>query len=283
MVIYTYGHQYPVTSVLESNDKYDVYICNDSESNGFCRVLRLKDKSEIPDLVAWLSEVVDRDVFTDYMEHFMFEDSLCIVMKYTQGIILTDRIDTEAAPLRERLELFRKILERAVLLDIPDYFLDKCFEPKNIIVSADLTVNFNYPIEDITGQKERAPIAKAQHFFRTFFAREIERKVPDELMDFYKQMPELGGAGMIELYSKYYMMMSSLLERDAGNEEPKSIWYRLWNRIKKIWKVVKKLLMIGLLVAAFVYLVFTIKNSGSSKNKEPNFDSIGNVKIDKEM
>ena len=141
MVIYTYGHQYPVTSVLESNDKYDVYICNDSESNGFCRVLRLKDKSEIPDLVAWLSEVVDRDVFTDYMEHFMFEDSLCIVMKYTQGIILTDRIDTEAAPLRERLELFRKILERAVLLDIPDYFLDKCFEPKNIILHHRISSN----------------------------------------------------------------------------------------------------------------------------------------------
>ncbi len=282
MVIYTYGHQYPVTSVLESNFKYDVYICRDSESNGFCRVLRLKDKSEVPQLVAWLSERVDRNVFTDYIEHFMFEDSLCIVMKYTQGITLADKSDTEAAPFYERLELFRKILERAVLLDIPDYFLDKCFEPRNIIVASDLTINFNYPIEDITGQKDCAPIRKAEQLFRTMFAREIERKVPDELIDFYKKMPELGGAGMIELYSKYYMMMSALIERNAGNEEPKSIWYKLWNKIKKLWKVLKKLLTIALIAAAIAYLVFTIRNSGSSKEKEPNFDSIGNVTIDKD-
>ncbi|WP_028510165.1 hypothetical protein [Ruminococcus sp. NK3A76] len=282
MVIYTYGHQYPVTSVFESNDKYDVYICSDEETGGLCRVLRLKDKSEIPELVAWLSEQVDPEVFTDYKEHFMFDNSLCIVMKYTQGITLADKSDTEAAPLRERLELFRKILERAVLLDIPDYFLDKCFDEKNIIVAPDMTLSFNYPIEDITGQRECAPVKRAEQFFKTVFAREIERKVPDELIEFYKEMSELGGAGMIELYSRYYMMMTALIERNAGNEEPKSIWYKLWDKIKKVWKVLKKVLIIALLAAAVAYLVFAIKKSKSSENEEPNFDSIGTVTIDKD-
>ncbi len=282
MVIYTYGHQYPVTSVLESNDKYDVYICSDEETGGLCRVLRLKDKSEIPELVAWLSEQVDPEVFTDYKEHFMFDDSLCIVMKYTQGLTLADKSDTEAAPLRERLELFRKILERAVLLDIPDYFLDKCFYEKNIIVAPDMTLSFNYPIEDITGQRECAPVKRAEQFFKNVFAREIERKVPDELIEFYKEMPELGGAGMIELYSRYYMMMTALIERNAGNEEPKSIWYKLWDKIKKVWKVLKKVLIIALLAAAVAYLVFAIKKSKSSEKEEPNFDSIGTVTIDKD-
>ena len=282
LIIYTYGHQYPVTSVQKTNETYDVYICNNPENSGFCRIFRLKDKSEIPELVAWLSEKVNREVFTDYLEHFMFEDSLCIVMKYTQGITLADRNDTEAQPLKERLELFRKILERAVLLDIPDYFLDKCFDPHNIIVSSDLTLNFNYPIEDITEQKECAPIAKAQIFFRTMFENELERKVPDELIKFYKEMPELGGKGMIDLYSKYYIMMTALIERDAGNEEPKSIWYKIWDKIKKFWAFFKNILMLALLGLVLAYLIFAVKSSGSSKKKEPNFDSIGNVIIDKD-
>lgn len=281
MVIYTYGHEYPVTSVQKSTPDHDIYICNDTVNNGFCRILRLKDKSVFPELVGWLTLNVDREVFTDYIEHFMFEDSLCIVMRYTQGITLADRNDTEAAPLRERLELCRKILERAVLLDIPDYFLDKCLDLNNIIVQPDLTVSFNYPIEDITGQKDCAPMKKAEKLMRIMFAKEIERKVPDELMDFFRKMPELAGEGMIELYSKYYMMMTGLIERDAGDEEPKSIWYRIWDKIKKFWSKLKKVLMFLLLAAAVFYLVFTIQTSGSSTKRQPNFDSIGTVTIDK--
>ncbi|MBQ3842584.1 MAG: hypothetical protein II820_07820 [Ruminiclostridium sp.] len=281
MVIYTYGHEYPVTSVHKSTDVYSCYICTDNRNGGFCRIMSIKDKSLFPELVGWLSSTVDPAVFTDYIEHFMFDDTLCIVMKYTQGITLADRNDTEAAPLRERLELCRKILERAVLMDIPDYFLDRCLDTHNIIVAHDLTVSFNYPIDDITESRAYHPMIKAEKLLRTIFARELERKVPDELIAFFDKMPELIGSDKIELYSRYYMMMTAVTERDAGEEEPKSFWYKLWDKIKEIWVTLKKILMFLLLAAAAVYLIFTINTSGSSKNSQPNFDSIGTVTIDK--
>ena len=283
MIIYTYGHEYTVTSVQKSTDKYDCYICGDSTNGGFCRILSLKDKTVFPELVGWLSKTVDPSVFTDYKEHFIFEDTLCIVMKYTQGVSLANKSDTEAMSLKERLELGRRILERTVLLDIPDYFLEKCFDAHNIIVSPDLTVSFNYPIEDITEQRECAPMKKAEMFLRQLFANEIERKVPDELIKFFGEMPGLAGSNMIELYSKYYMMMNSVIEREAGDEEPKSIWYRIWNRIKKIWAKLKKVLMLLLLAAAVFYLVFTIQTSGPSKKRQTTFESIGTLTIDKNM
>ena len=281
MVIYTYGHEYPVTSVQKSTDEYNIYICTDDRDGGFCRIMSIKNKALFPELVGWLSANADPSVFTDYIDSFMFEDTLCIVMKYTQGITLADRSDTEAAPFRERLELCRRILERAVLMDIPDYVLDRCLDPRHIIVQPDLTVSFNYPIEDIIGSRECAPMAKAEKLMRTIFAQEIERKVPDELMAFFDSLPELMGSDKIELYSKYYMMMTSVVERNAGDEEPRSIWYRIWDKIKKIWGVLKKIVMFLLLAAAVVYLVFTINTSGSSTRKQPNFDSIGTVTIDK--
>ena len=281
MTIYTYGHEYPVASIQKSTDTYDCYICTDNVNGGFCRILSLKDRTVFPELVGWLSKTVDPAVFTDYIEHFMFDGMLCIVMKYTQGVSLADKSDMEAMPLRERLELCRRIIERTVLLDIPDYFLEKCFDTHNIIVAPDLTVSFNYPIEDITENRDGVPIKKAELFLRQIFAYEIERKVPDELMAFFGEMPELAGANMTELYSRYYMMMNRLVEREAGDEEPKSIWYRIWDKIKQIWKRVKKIIMFLLLTAVVFYFVYSIQISGPSKKRQANFDSIGTLTIDK--
>ncbi len=281
MVIYTYGHEYPVTSVQKTTDEYNCYICTDSVNGGFCRIISIKNKALFPELVSWLSKTVDPSVFTDYIEHFIYDDMLCIVMKYTQGVTLADKNDTEPMSLKERLELCRKILERAVLLDIPDYFLDKCMDTGNIIVAADLSVSFNYPIEDIIVMRDGAAIKRTEMLLRLMFAREIERKVPDELMKFFDEMPDLAGSNMIELYSRYYMMMTRLIERDAGDEEPKSIWYRIWDKLKSLWAVIKRVLMFLLLAVAVVYLIFTINTSGSSTKQSKTFDSIGTVTIDK--
>jgi hypothetical protein len=281
LVIYTYGHEYPVTSVQKSTSKYNCYICNDNVNGGFCRILSLKDKTIFPELVSWLSKTVDPSVFTDYIEHFIFDDTLCIVMKYTQGVTLADRNDTEPMSLKERLGVCRKILERAVLLDIPDYFLDKCMDAEHIIVSSDLSVSFNYPIEDIDVMRDGASMKRIEMLLRQMFAREIERKVPDELIAFFDEMPDLMNSDKIELYSRYYMMMTSLIERDAGNEEPKSIWYRIWDKLKKFWEILKRVIMFLLIAAAIIYLIFTINTSGSSAKQSATFDSIGTVTIDK--
>lgn len=281
MVIYTYGHEYPVASVSDSTDRYDCYICNDSRNGSFCRILRIKDKAVIPPIVSWLSEVADPAVFTDFIECFVFEDTLCIVMKHVRGLTLADKLSTESMPLRERLELFRRILERAVLLNIPVFFLEKCMSPKEIIVSPDLTVSFNYPIEDISGEGLGDPLPRILTVFRNVFSIEIERKVPDELMEFYEWLQNCGTLDLKEMYSYYYLMMTQLVERNAGTEEPKTLLYRIWELVKRLWLKCKKILMFVLLVAAIFYLAFTIKTVDSNQKQEPNFDSIGTVVIDK--
>ena len=280
-MIYTYGHEYTVSSVQKTTGEYDCYICDDPVNGGFCRIISIKNKMLFPELVRWLSETVNPSVFTDYIEHFIYKDTLCIVMRFTQGVRLAEKLDMEAMPLAERLELCRRILERGVLLDIPGYFLDRCLDESSIIVSNDLTVSFNYAIDDISSTRECDPMRKVERLMRIMFARELERKVPDELIAFFNEMPELMKTDIIEFYSRYYMMMSKLTERDAGSEEPKSIWFRIWNRLKKLWSVIKRVVMFLLLAAAVVYLVFTINTSGSSNKKSPNFDRIGTVIIDK--
>ena len=76
--------------------------------------------------------------------------------------------------------------------------------------------------------------------------------------------------------------MMQTVEREAEGAEPKSLLFRIWEWLKKIWVKVKVILMFALLSVAIGYLVFTIQTADSTSRKhEPNFDSIGTVVIDK--
>ena len=281
MIIHTYEHDYPISSVKETNDTYDCYICRNMTDGGFCRVMSIKDKTYFPGLVSWLTETVNKDTFTDYVEHFNFNGALCIVMKYTQGLTLSDKLATESLSVKERAEIGRKILEKIVLQEIPDYFLSKCISPDCIIVSPDLTINFNYPIDDITGSRQCDPMDGIDKVLRLLFARELERKVPEAVVRFFGKLPELLELTVIEIYSEYHDMLADLAENPETDEEPRSIWYRLWDNFKKVWRVLKKIIMLALVVLAAVYLIMTIDGVKSSSNRKANFDRIGTVIIDK--
>ena len=202
-------------------------------------------------------------------------------MKYTQGLSLEKKLATEALSLQERLELGRKILERAVIQDIPDYFLDKCFSPECIMVAQDLSVSFNYPIEDIMKDRSGTRAANIERVLRLIFARELERKVPAVLMDFFERLPVLlTEESMIDLYSEYYALCGQLEGYGEDSEQPKTFWFMLWDAVKKVFDKLKTLLILLLLLASVGYLMYTIFDPGDSKKNESHFDSIGTVKID---
>lgn len=280
MVIRTFEHEYPVIGVKESGEQYDTYICRDVSNGGMCRIMSIKDRSMFPEIVSWLTDTINRQAFTDYREHFIFDGQLCIVMKFTQGVTLSARLATESVPFRERLEIGRRLLEKVVLQDIPDHFLAKCFEPEHIVLDKDLTVSFNYPIEEIINERSSECKRDIETVFRLLFEKELARKVPDLLMAFFKRLPVLTEMSMIDLYSEYYLMMGKLEKYDESSEQPKTFWYKLWNKIKKLLSILKKLLIILLIVLSIVYLIYTIIDPNKNKNSNGHFKSIGTVEIE---
>ncbi len=280
MIIKTFEHQYPVIGIKEGTDIYDIYICRDYDGSGLCRVMSIKDRSLFHELVSWLSETVNQNVFTDFREYFIYNDCLCIVMKYTQGLSLNAKLATESVPFRERLELARRILEKAVLQDIPDYFLAKCFVPEEIIVSSDLSVSFNYPLGDVIVDRKQDGRKNIGAVLRMIFAPEIECNVPDELMDFINRLPELTSQRLLDLYSEYYLMMSSVQDYDVSSEQPKTIWYSLWEKTKKVFGFLKKIIIILLILAAIGYLIYTIIDPWKNNSSSGHFKTIGTVEIE---
>ena len=241
--------------------------------------MSVKDSSLFPGLVAYLTKAINREAFTDYREHFIDSGKLCIVMKYTQGVTLSTKIATESLPFTERLELGRRILEKAVLQDIPDYFLAKCFTPDQMIIKPDLSVCFNYPIDDIITDREQNGRDNIVSLLSLLFATELERKVPDLLMDFFRRLPELSEQRLLDIYSEYYAVAAKLEEYDAAEEQPRTFWFKLWDKIKALLKVLKNILIIALILAAIAYLIYTIIDPGKDKESSGHFESIGTLTI----
>ena len=280
MVIRTFEHEYPVIGIKEQTEQYDTYICRDAASKGLCSVISIKDSSLFPMLVSWLTDIIDTETFTDHREHFIYNGQLCIVMRYTQGISLSTKLSTESVPFRERLEIGRRLLERVILQDIPDYFLSRCFVPDQIMIGPDLSVSFNYPLEDILLDRNQDGRANIESVFRLLFDHEIMRKVPDLLMDFMQRLPDLTGQKMTDLYSEYYILLSKLENYSDSDELPKTFWYRLWDKIKRCFKVLKKFLIFLLIIAALIYLIYIIIDPNKNKNSSGHFTSIGTVSIE---
>ena len=283
MVIHTFEHEYPISHVKEISDVLQSYICRNSAEGGLCRILAVADKSLFAGIIPGLADAAGSSAFSDFIEHFICDDVLCIVMRYTQGITLRDKLETESFSLAEKLELGRRILERMILQEIPDYYLTKCCSEENIIVDSDLTLHFNYPIEDIVraGDCTRADaMAGVAALLRYIFAREADDYSSAELSRFLDTLPALcAESDLIGLYSAYHEMMQAATSGEAKSNEENSIWHSLWEKLKKVGFALRKVLMVLLLLAAAIYLIYTIGETKDSGTRIRNFERIGTVEI----
>ena len=244
---------------------------------------RMAHKSLYGGIIPGLADAVENSAFTDFIEHFIFDDMLCIVMSYTQGVTLRDRLETESYALAEKLELGRRILERMILCELPDYYLTKCADASGIIVDSDMTLHFNYDIDDVKDAHtytHEGAMEKVAELLRFLFAKEEENFVSAELSEFLDQLPKHIEAGdLVALYSAYHEMMQKATAADAKPAGEDSFWHRLWEKLKKLGGILRRVLMVVLLIAAALYLIFTIGDAKNDGTKHTNFTKIGTVEI----
>ena len=55
----------------------------------------------------------------------------------------------------------------------------------------------------------------------------------------------------------------------------------MMDKIKKIFNVLKKIVIIGLIIASVCYLIYTIIDPGKNTDNNGHFTSIGTVNIEK--
>jgi hypothetical protein len=284
LLIQTFERAYKVISHVLTTDAGEIYICRDVSEDREYTVLRLKDRDIVPGLIQYLTTRINNRTFDDYIEHFVFEDDFYLVLQYYRGVSLSEKLNSEHSSLKERLKLGAKILEKMVLLNMPSYFQKNCLTEKLIIVKPSLDISFNYlpsDIRDFAAADDRAVLQAFTGIFEKLFADELAKQSLPPLNQFYSSLQIERQLDYIELFRQYTQMCR---EAESFPEEeiqkPKSRWFLLWERVKKLLLGLKKLLMAVLIILAVGYLIYTIDKAVNPTVKlQKHFDYIGTVKI----
>ena len=149
MMIQSLEKKYIVIKYSFSDSNVERYICQEETGGEKYTIVRVKNRQWIAKAVEFLMHQRENSHFTDFTSCFFSDECLYVVMRYAEGISLEEKLQNEVSSLEERLAVGKGILERILILNMPDYFLKDCLKAESIILSASLEVSFQYELLNI--------------------------------------------------------------------------------------------------------------------------------------
>ncbi|SFS06873.1 hypothetical protein [Anaeromicropila populeti] len=283
MVIQTFDKGYIVLSILEQNEKSDVFLCADNLDGKRYVIFRWKDTAAIAAIIKYISDQVQRKDFYDVIECFSYDKEFHVVFQYYEGENLSDKLKQENVSFEERLEIGRNMFERMLLLNMPYYFQSICFNKNNVCVTRSLEVNFQYSFWDMehfnTYSMKQVSQAAAE-IVSFLFEKELKKESVDPIQELVIRLKEEEWTDYMEIYTSYQEVCAEVEQlSETERKTPKTWEFRLWDKAKCLWKPVKRAIMFLILVGVFAYMVYIIHQSLQPKPDQKSFDYIGTVEI----
>lgn len=283
MIIQTLEKKYIVTEVLFSDRHMDRYICHEEDGGERYTVVCVKDRVWIRKAMQFLIEQIENTHFTDFVSCFFSEACLYVVLKYEEGISLEEKLGSEDCPLQERIPIGKSILERVMLMDMPDYFACDCLRPGNVMVSPALEVSFRYELSKLRSYHLASFIqvqARMEALFGTLFSQERKQDMFPPISSFCHALRKGEYQDIREIYTAYDGMsraVETLSERDIVRPHTRS--FCLWDRIKRYLVWCRKMAAILLMLFAVAFLIYTLQKYFEEGREKIIFKSIGTLQI----
>ena len=83
----------------------------------------------------------------------------------------------------------------------------------------------------------------------------------------------------LKLYRDFAAVAAELMKEEQ-EEKPRTFWFRLWEKIKKILKFLRRVLMAAILVAAVIYMVNILRDDSGSRVEQKTMQQIGDLYIE---
>lgn len=244
MIIQTLEKQYTVINHVFSDDNVERYICKEETGSQRYAVTCIKNRRWIRKTTGFLMQQMQNRYFTDYVSCFFSEECLYVVMNHVEGISLKKKLEDENCYLRERMLIGKNILEKIMILSMPDYFLQDCMKPETVMLSPALEVNFRYELSQISDY-DKFHFLQVQNrlgnLFETLFFRELKKGMLPPGKSFCNSLREGKYQDIPEMYAAYDSMCKAAKELSPEEDVlPKTWSFRLWDRIKKCFVPLRK-------------------------------------------
>ncbi|MDE7298714.1 MAG: hypothetical protein K2N94_07775 [Lachnospiraceae bacterium] len=171
MIISTLERDYRVIHRGRETENFEVLLCRTGQETGGadCTLLRFFDREEIRRILE--QNLLRRGItesFTDYRESFIWHGDLVMVFRRREGTTLGHYLRTECPPPGRRLEIGRRLLERLLLMNMPDYLLAGILNEKCILVTEGGEVAIRYEPDEIHCREQEREESLRSCFCRIF-------------------------------------------------------------------------------------------------------------------
>ena len=283
MMIQTIGKKYMVTQYSYADSHFMRYKCREEGKKEMYSMTCIKDKTWIRRVTKFLMDQMENPNFTDYVSCFFSEECLYVLMKYRAGISLRETLLKAHCGLEGRMAIGKNILEKILLLKMPDYFLQDCLWADRIILSTALEVEFQYELANLPEYESYDFChvqARLAGIFEELFMPEIQKRVLPDASRFCDALYGGEYADMLEVYQAYQELCRNINEIPPEELKiPRTPSFQIWEKIRRQFGTLKKVCALFLLIAALAFLVYTVSQSGQSGGEKRIFTSIGTLKI----
>lgn len=266
-----------------SDGNVERYLCQEETGGEKYTIVRIKNRLWITKVVEFLMHQKQNHHFTDFVSCFFDGECFHVVMRYAEGISLDEKLQNENLSLEERFSIGKGILEKILMLNMPDYFLKDCLKAEQIILSAGLEVGFQYELLNI-GDYGRVQFWQVQNsllrLFRLLLGQEMKKKMLPPVNCFCDFLRKGGYQDILEIYTAYDKVYKEVQElSDVREILPRTWSFRLWDRVKKGIPVIKRVCAVGLLLLAVIFLIYTVRESMQEGGEKKSFSYIGTLEI----
>ncbi|HHV12873.1 MAG TPA: hypothetical protein GXX75_21595 [Clostridiales bacterium] len=290
MVINTLKHNYYVIHKLEENQELEALLCKEvtpqegKDPDQRYRVIRLKNLPLTYQVLPFFMELLNSREFTDYYDCFSKDGCLHLVFLQQDYPLLVDKLERERCDLRERLEIGKKLLSRILMQNMPDFILYDALAKESLCVSPSLEVAFRYSLASLADYRTIGISQVRQRLvpvFLALFDYELQKEASVDIEEFIEGLRIRDYRSYVDIYREYDGLYGRLVSGGLiAKIKPRTFLFRLWDRIKSLFKYMKAVVAALLLIAIAAYLIYTIYNQPVDTATVFNYNQIGTVWIE---
>ena len=261
MVIKTLDKTYTVIREMIGQYSIDRYICREDETEVLATLICIRDKDVIRSVVDFLMQQHRSRTFADFKDCFFFEGALYAAFAYKEGESVSAVLAESEALLEQRLVMLHSVLEKMMLLAMPNYFMWDALDRTQVIFTEDLEVFFQYGFWKITDYESFSFALVQEQFgklFEVVFAEELIKESVPRFLDFLQLLKKGYFEDLPELFTAYDRLMKEVLaEPESDSQMPKTWPFRLWDAILAWFPTVKRIIVaVCVKYALLVSLIF---------------------------
>ncbi|MCI8484923.1 MAG: hypothetical protein HFH41_11380 [Lachnospiraceae bacterium] len=286
MVIKFQDKQYELISKIKTTGSgaIDIYTACDTakSTDGTYTAVCVNDMELARKLVPVTTKANTNYTFKDLHTSFNADGRYYVIFSHADGKTLQQAIETGNYNLTERLQLMKNIFAQIFLLNMPECFLYEVLRKDNIVVDEALGIQFNYFFTEVDYYwkvQEKDCMNRVSGLIQELFAKELEQKSSRELMKFARDVEDGRFAYLWDCYVAYDNLYETVLIKNEQQQvKPGRIWWRAWEKLKKMFPKIRAVLAAALILSAAVYLLLTLPNPVMSDNGI-SFQKIGTLEV----